>query len=123
MKKYDIFIAGGGIAGSVAAKFASKNGLRTLFIEKDKTPRNKPCSGIQFKYFKKIIGIKIPPERLCKTELNKVEMHFPNGKILKAPFKMYNFMRNVFDDWLNEIAQENGAEFRDECKFIDCKFN
>ena len=65
MQEYDVLIVGGGIAGSVCAKFAAKGGLKTLLIEKYKTPRKKPCSGIQFGYFQKIIGEKIPKERLC----------------------------------------------------------
>lgn len=114
-QKYDVLIVGGGIGGSIAAKFAVKSGLKTFLIEKDKTPRNKPCSGIQFQYFEKILGEKIPKERLCKNQLNRVEMHFPDGKSTGAPFKMLNFMRKPLDDWLNQVAQDNGAEFLDQC--------
>ena len=119
MTEYDVFIAGGGIGGSVAAKFAAKGGLRTIFVERCKTPRTKPCSGIQFKYFEKILGEKIPPERLCNVQIKKVEMHFPDGTSLRAPFHVLNYMRKPFDHWLNIVAQENGAEFRDECEFLD----
>ena len=117
MKEYDVFIVGGGIAGSIAAKFAAKSGLKTIFIEKKKTPRNKPCSGIQFGYLEKILGEKIPRERLCKYQLNKIKMYLPNGKSLTAPFKMFNFMRKPFDNWLNIVAQRYGAEFIDECEY------
>lgn len=48
MEEYDVVVVGGGVAGSVAARFAAKSGFKTLLIEKFKTPRNKPCSGIQF---------------------------------------------------------------------------
>ena len=82
MKAYDVFIAGGAIAGPVAAKFCAKQGLKTLLIEKGKVPREKPCSGIQFPYFEKIIGDPIPPARLCNHTLSKVEMHFPNGRVI-----------------------------------------
>ena len=51
MNEYDVLVVEGGVAGSIAAKFAAKHGLKTLLIEKAKTPRNKPCSGIQFSYF------------------------------------------------------------------------
>ena len=119
MKEYDIFIAGGGIAGSVTAKYSTRGGLNTLFIEKYKTPRQKSCSGIQFGYFEKILGEKIPPKALCTNKINKVEMYFPNGKKLGAPFKMFNFMRDDFDHWLNKVAIREGAEFRDECSIID----
>ncbi len=82
-------------------------------------PREKPCSGIQFPYFEKIIGDKIPSERLCNNELTKVEMHFPNGKVVSSKFRMLNFMRDTFDEWLCRLAEDNGAEFRDGCRFRD----
>jgi len=119
MKTYDVFIAGGAIAGPVAAKFCAKQGFKTLLIEKAQVPREKPCSGIQFPYFEKIIGDPIPAERLCNHTLSKVEMHLPNGKVISSDFPMLNFMREPFDEWLCLLAQEYGAEFRDGCSFKD----
>ena len=119
MKEYDVFIAGGAVAGPVAAKFCAKQGLKTLLIEKARVPREKPCSGIQFPYFEKILGDKIPRDRLCNNELTKVEMHFPNGKVVSSKFPMLNFMRDTFDEWLCRLAESYGAEFRDGCRFKD----
>ncbi len=119
MNDYDVLIAGGGIAGSLAAKLAAEGGLRTLFIERHKTPRNKPCSGIQFEYFAKIIGEPFPPERLCTNQLTRTSFTFPNGQTQIAPFKMFNFMRDTFDDWLNQLAISSGAEFRDGVQCTD----
>jgi flavin-dependent dehydrogenase len=119
MKEFDVFIAGGAIAGPVAAKFCAAQGLNTLLVEKGKVPREKPCSGIQFPYFEKIIGDQIPAERLCNNVLDKVEMHMPNGKVFEAKFPMLNFMRKPFDEWLCILAQDYGAEFRDGCTFRD----
>jgi len=119
MKRYDVFVAGGAVAGPVAAKFCAMQGLKTLLVEKAKVPREKPCSGIQFPYFEKIIGDPIPPDRLCNNTLSKVEMHLPNGKVISAGFPMLNFMRDTFDEWLCCLAQDYGAEFRDGCRFKD----
>ncbi len=121
MEHFDVIIAGGGIAGSTAAKFLAKSGLKVLFVERYKTPRNKPCSGIQFKYFEKILGEKIPKERLCNVNLKRIKMYLPNGKSIGSSFEMLNFMRKPFDDWLNIIAQDAGAEFRDElvCQSVE----
>jgi len=119
MKSYDVFIAGGAVAGPVAAKFCARQGLRTLLVEKARVPREKPCSGIQFPYFEKIIGDPIPSERLCNHTLSKVEMHFPNGRVISSKFPMLNFMRDTFDEWLCILAQDYGAEFRDGCSFTD----
>ena len=113
MKEYDVFIAGGAVAGPVAAKFCAKQGLKTLLIEKDRLPREKPCSGIQFPYFEKIIGAKIPRERLCNNTLSRVEMHLPDGRMFSANFPMINFMRDTFDEWLCLLARDHGAELRD----------
>ena len=123
MNQYDVLVVGGGVAGSVAAKFAAKHGLKTLLIEKAKTPRNKPCSGIQFSYFEKLIGEKIPREALCHNDLFKVEMMTPSGKITRGKMRMFNFWRSTFDSWLNSLAVNAGAEFRDEVLFTGMKEN
>jgi len=119
METYDVVVVGGGVAGSVAARFAAKRGFKTLLLEKYKTPRNKPCSGIQFQYFEKLIGEKIPREKLCRNELYKVEMITPKGKVLKGKMKMLNFWRSTFDSWLNSLAADAGADFHDNTSLID----
>jgi len=119
LEEYDVTIVGGGVAGSVAARFSAKEGFKTLLIEKYKTPRNKPCSGIQFSYFEKLIGKKIPKEKLCKNELYKVDIITPAGKIVGGKMKMLNFWRSTFDSWLNQLAIEQGAEFHDNTSLIE----
>jgi len=119
MKNYEVVIIGGSIAGSVAGRYLADAGISTLIIEAARTPREKPCSGIQFKYFEKLLGTKIPKERLCQNELRKLYIEYPNGKAYNVPFKMLNFTRDVFDSWLNELAIESGAELRDEVRFTD----
>ena len=105
MKEYDVFVAGGAVAGPISAKFCAMQNLNTLLVERAKVPREKPCSGIQFPYFEKIIGERIPSDRLCNNALSKVEMHLPNGKVLSAKFPMLNFMRDTFDEWLCHLAK------------------
>lgn len=123
MKEFDVFIAGGAVAGPVAAKFCAAAGLRTLLIEKDAVPREKPCSGIQFPYFERIIGDRIPRKRLCNNDLYRVEMYLPDGSRITTPgkFPMLNFMRDTFDEWLCLLAEGYGAEFRDSCRFRGMK--
>jgi flavin-dependent dehydrogenase len=118
MDSYDVVIVGGGIAGAVAARYAARSQLKTLFIEKRKVPRPKPCSGIQFGYFPKLLGLPIPRERLCTNILNRVRIQMPSGQVFTAPFKMYNFMRDTFDEWLDIEGTNAGAEFRDN---VECK--
>lgn len=119
MDTYDVVVVGGGIAGSVAARFSAAGGLSTLLIERRRTPRNKPCSGIQFPYFEKLLGEKAPPEVLCQNALFKVEMITPTGKVVNGRMRMLNFWRSTFDSWLNRVAAQAGAEFRDEHRLVD----
>ena len=119
MEQYDVVAVGGGIAGSVAARFSAKQGYKTLLLEKYQTPRNKPCSGIQFPYFEKLIGKKIPKEKLCKNELYKVDIITPKGKTIGGKMQMLNFWRSTFDSWLNQLAIEEGADFQDNTSLVD----
>jgi flavin-dependent dehydrogenase len=119
MEKYEVLVVGGGVAGSVAARFSAKHSFKTLLIEKSKTPRNKPCSGIQFSYFEKLIGEKVPREKLCKNQLFNIEMITPDERVIKGRMKMLNFWRSTFDSWLNSLAIDAGADFRDETRLVD----
>jgi flavin-dependent dehydrogenase len=42
MEEYDVIVVGGGIAGSVAARFSAEHGFKTLLLEKYKTPETNP---------------------------------------------------------------------------------
>ncbi|MBU0491656.1 MAG: NAD(P)/FAD-dependent oxidoreductase [Chloroflexi bacterium] len=119
MEQYDVVVVGGGIAGSVAARFAAEHGFATLLIEKRKTPRNKSCSGIQFPYLEKLVGAPIPPDKLCQNELRQVEIVTPSGRAIPGQMKMLNFWRSTFDSWLNDVAAAAGAEFQDETRLLD----
>ena len=119
MDRYDVLVVGGGVAGSIAARLSAQHGLKTLLIEKAKTPRNKPCSGIQFTYFERLVGEKIPEDKLCKNQLFKVEMIMPSGKTLQGRMKMLNFWRSTLDSWLNSLAVNAGATFCDETRLVD----
>jgi electron transfer flavoprotein-quinone oxidoreductase len=117
MEEFDVFIVGGGMAGSNLARFGAEGGLKVLFIERHQTPRHKPCSGIQFPYFEQILDVKIPDSVLCNHAIEKTRMELPNGKVITGKFKAFNYMRNTFDHWLNGLAQQAGAELRSECNF------
>lgn len=119
MDECDVLVVGGGIAGSVAARLTAEHGFKTLLIEKSKTPRNKPCSGIQFAYFEKLIGNKIPQEKLCRNRLCKIQIVTPGGKVFRGKMGMLNFWRSTFDSWLNQLAVKAGAMFWDETRLVD----
>ena len=122
-ERYDLVAVGGGIAGSVAARMAAESGLTSLLIERAETPREKPCSGIQFTYFEKLIGRKIPPDKLCSNEISVMNIITPDGKTFQGNMKVLNFWRSTFDHWLNELAEEEGAVFQDKTRLVDFEQN
>lgn len=119
MEKYDIVAVGGGIAGSIAARLAAEIEFSTLLIERAQTPRDKPCSGIQFGYFEKLVGRPIPEDKLCANEIVNMNIITPDGKTYQGKMKVLNFWRSTFDRWLNDLAVEEGAIFQDKTRIID----
>jgi len=119
MDKYDVVSVGGGIAGSIAARLAAKNGLKSLLIERAKTPRDKPCSGIQFGFFEKLVGRSILKDKLCSNEISNMYIITPDDKTYNGKMKVLNFWRSTFDRWLNDLAVEEGAIFQDRTRLTD----
>ncbi len=117
MERYDVVVVGGGIGGSVAARFAAATGMKTLLVERGKVPRNKVCTGLQFSYFEKLIGAKIPADKLCSNELDAMQIIMPSGRFIPASIKLLNLWRTTFDHWLNELAAREGAVFQDGTVF------
>jgi len=119
VEKYDVVSVGGGIAGSIAARMAAENGLNSLLIERAKTPRDKPCSGIQFGYFEKLVGRPIPKDKLCANEIFTMNIITPDDTTYQGKMKVLNFWRSTFDRWLNDLAVEEGAIFQDKTRLVD----
>ena len=118
METFDVVSVGGGIAGSIAARLAAENGLKSLLIERAQTPRDKPCSGIQFGYFEKLVGRQIPRDKLCTNEIFNMNIITPDDKTYKGKMKVLNFWRSTFDRWLNDLAVEEGAVFQDKTRLV-----
>ena len=119
VEKYDVVSVGGGVAGSIAARLAAGNGLSSLLIERAKTPRDKPCSGIQFGYFEKLVGRQIPKEALCSNEIFNMNIITPGDTTYEGKMKVLNFWRSTFDRWLNDLAEEEGAVFQDKTRLVE----
>lgn len=114
--KYDIIVVGAGPAGSTTAKLLSEKGFKTLLIDKEKFPRDKPCGG----------GLPLRVlQRFPYVDNDKaIEAYSSSGTVFSPSLKyrieinrkkpiIATILRKKFDFELVKFAQEASAEFRD----------
>ncbi|BAZ31792.1 geranylgeranyl reductase [Cylindrospermum sp. NIES-4074] len=121
---YDCIIVGAGPAGGTAAYHLAKQGRSVLVLEKESLPRYKPCGGgvspviaqwFDFD-FSPAVSLKIDSLRFTWKLGDPVE-----GKIgIKEPFWMVR--RDVFDHFLVQQAQKQGAELQDNTEVTGIEF-
>jgi len=114
--KYDVIIVGAGPAGSTTAKFLAEKGFKTLLLDKEKYPRDKPCGGglpirvlQRFPYVVNdtiiesysLSGTVFSPSLQHRIEINK-----------KTPILAMT-LRKKFDFELMKFATAAGAEFQE----------
>jgi len=109
--EYDVIVVGAGPAGSTAARFCARQGLRTLLIEKDRFPRHKPCGGCLSPRVLREFDFDIGG--VIESTVREAKFTFRLGE----PFSIccedpigYLVMRESFDHLLWRKAQEGGAD-------------
>ncbi|HEY9804763.1 MAG TPA: geranylgeranyl reductase family protein [Leptolyngbyaceae cyanobacterium] len=121
---YDVIIVGAGPAGGAAAYHLAKKGRSVLILEKESLPRYKPCGGgvspIVAEWFdfdfSPAISLKVDSFRFTWNLNDPVEAKIGT----KEPVWMVR--REIFDHFLVEQAQKQGAELRDNTEVIGIEF-
>ena len=115
--KTDVLVIGAGPAGSIAAREASKNGAKTLIIEKkSEIGAPKRCAEGIIKSTLDELDIK-PDKRWIARQIDGIEIVAPNNKTVifdknnfDLPDTGYVLERKVFDKHLTMDAIRNGAK-------------
>ncbi|WP_337884751.1 geranylgeranyl reductase family protein [Fischerella thermalis] len=121
---YDCIIVGAGPAGGTAAYHLTKQGRSVLILEKQSLPRYKPCGGgvspaiaewFDFD-FSPAISIKADTIRCTWKTGDPVEAK------LETPEPVWMVRRDVFDHFLVQQAQKQGAELKDNTEATGIEF-
>jgi digeranylgeranylglycerophospholipid reductase len=123
--KCDVLVVGAGPAGSSAARSASLNGAKTIFIDKKKEVGNPvQCAEGIGEYLFPYLPFKIPKEQLI-WKIDGMFFWVDDISIEKIgdQWKGYSVNRRKFDKWLSEIAVKNGAELWTGTELTEFKFD
>lgn len=121
---FDCIIVGAGPAGGTAAYHLAKRGRSVIVLEKEALPRYKPCGGgvspsVQqwFDFdFTPAISLKATKVRYTWQMDNPVEVE------LETQEPVWMVRRDVFDHFLIQQAQKQGAELRDQTEVTGLEF-
>jgi geranylgeranyl reductase family protein len=112
---FDCIIVGAGPAGGAAAYHLAKKGRSVLVLEKESLPRYKPCGGGVSPIVGEWFDFDFSPAISQKVTTIRYtwKMEDPVEVDLETPEPIWMVRRDVFDHYLIQQAQKQGAELRD----------
>ncbi|MGI1659011.1 MAG: FAD-dependent oxidoreductase [Desulfitobacterium sp.] len=120
-EKFDAIVVGGGVAGGVAAYVMAQAGLQVLLVERSNSAGGKNCTGgrLYSHSLEKIIPNfaaeapierKVTKERVSMTtESGAVTLDYSSDRLGEQGRDSYVVCRALFDRWLVDKAEEEGA--------------
>lgn len=121
IKTVDIIVIGCGPGGAGAARVAAANGFSTVVVEKKDLSnggRYKACGGALA--WDLVDGTHLPEDRIDRV-IEELEIHHVDGEQYTKKGKGAVVWRSVFDLYLMELAQEEGAVVCDQEPLIRIK--
>jgi flavin-dependent dehydrogenase len=119
MKKFDVGIIGGGIAGSCCAILLAKEGKKVVLFEKDDLPKHRVCGefiSLETYAFFKSLGLDL--DQLHLPIIKKLKLTAPTGEVIISDLDMGGFgiSRYLLDFELMKLAKNMGVSFLTQIK-------
>lgn len=121
---YDCIIVGAGPSGATAAYHLAKRGRSILILEKESLPRYKPCGGGVSPAIAEWFDFDFSPAISVKADTIRCtwKMNDPVEVKLKTAEPIWLVRRDVFDHFLVQQSQKQGAELRDNTEVTGIEF-
>lgn len=121
---YDCIIVGAGPAGGSAAYHLAKRGRSVLVLEKATLPRYKPCGGGVSPQVAEWFDFDFSPAISIKIDTIRYtwKMDDPVAAKLDGLEPIWMVRRDVFDHFLIQQAQQQGAELKDGVEVTGIEF-
>jgi geranylgeranyl reductase family protein len=121
---FDCIIVGAGPAGSSAAYHLAKQGRSVLILDKDTLPRYKPCSGGVSPAIAQWFDFDFSPAISCRVDTLQYTWNLedPVDVQLENQAPMWMVRRDIFDHFIVQQAQKQGAELRDNTAVTGIEF-
>lgn len=121
---FDCIIVGAGPAGGTASYHLAKRGRSVLVLEKESLPRYKPCGGGVSPLVQKWFDFDFAPAISLKADTIRYtwQMGDPVEVKLETSEPVWMVRRDVFDHFLIQQGQKQGAELRDRTEVTGIEF-
>jgi geranylgeranyl reductase family protein len=121
---FDCIVVGAGPAGATAAYHLAKQGRSVLILEKESLPRYKPCGGGVSPSIAQWFDFDFSPAISCQSDTIRYtwNMEDPVDVKLENVEPIWMVRRDVFDHFLVQQAQKQGAELCDNTEVTGIEF-
>ncbi|NES88446.1 MULTISPECIES: geranylgeranyl reductase family protein [Okeania] len=119
---FDCIIVGAGPAGGTAAYHLAKKGRSVLVIEKESLPRKKACGGGVSPAIAEWFDFDFTPAISLKVKKIRYTWKLEDPVEADLPSAMWMVKRDIFDHFLIQKAQAEGAELREKTEVTGIEF-